>query len=137
MADVKAIRDRVRDRLRTVTGINVLEFMVVNPVLPAVLVAPPPGQFRRDVTVDGCEDIELVATVLVSKTVEENAQNKLDEYASEGASDLAAAVESGSTADWDWAVVNELRNYGAFVFGAGDQAETYLGFEMPIQIGVS
>lgn len=139
MADIKAIRDRIVSRIRsTVTGINAMDFMVTNPVLPAALVAPPPGTFLTEVTGDGCEDLEMVVTVLVSKTIDQNAQNRLDEFASEGASqNLANAIESGSTSDWDYAIVGALRNYGVFVFGSGDGSESYLGFEMPVQIGVS
>jgi hypothetical protein len=137
MADVKAIRDRIATRIRTVSGINAMEYMPTNPILPAALIAPPAGDHITEVTVDGCEDLEFVVTVLVSKTVDENAQNRLDEYASEGSTNLANAVESGSTADWDYAIVGRLRNYGAFVFGSGDQAQTFLGFELPVTVGVS
>jgi hypothetical protein len=139
MADVKAVRDRVVTRIRAaVTGINVMDFMVLNPVLPAALVAPPPGTFLTEVTGDGCEDMELVVTVLVSNTISQNAQNRLDEYLSEGATqNLANAIESSSTANWDYAIVGAARNYGSFVFGSGDQAQTFLGFELPITVGVS
>jgi hypothetical protein len=139
VADVKAIRDRFVTRIKaSVTGINVMDYMPVNPILPAALVAPAPGTFLTEVTNDGCEDLEFVVTVLVSRTVEENAQNRLDEYLAEGASqNLANAVESGSTADWDYAIVGAIRNYGAFVFGSGEQAEMFLGFEMPVTVGVS
>lgn len=139
MADIKAIRDRVVSRIKAaVTGINAMEYMPVNPILPAAIVAPPAGVFLTEVTNDGCEDMELVVIVLVSNTVEENAQNRLDEYLSEGASqNIANAIESGSTSDWDYAIVGAIRNYGSFVFGAGDQAQTFLGFELPVQIGVS
>lgn len=137
MADIKAIRDRLASRMRTVTGINTLDVMPADPVLPAAIVAPPPGDFVSEVTGDGCEDIEMVVTVLVSKTIDENAQNKLDEYISEGSTNLANAIESGSTTDWDYAIASRARNYGVFTFGAGDQARQYLGFEIPVEIGVS
>ena len=137
MADVKAIRDRLVTLLRTVSGINVLDVMPTNPVLPAALVAPATGAFLTEVTADGCEDLEMSVLVLVSKTVEENAQNKLDEYLSAGSSNLANAVESGGTTDWDYAVPGAARGYGQYTFGSGDQAETYLGFEIPVLIGLS
>lgn len=138
MADISAIRARIATRLKTVSGLSVLDFMPpAVPGLPAALVAPVPGVFVSEVTNDGCEDLEFVVTVLVSKTVDENAQNNVDTYISEGSSNLANAVESGSTADWDYAICSTARNYGVFVFGSGDQAMSFMGYELPVQIGVS
>jgi hypothetical protein len=138
VADVGAIRSRIATRLKTVSGLSVLDFMPpAVPGLPAALVAPVSGVFATEVTGDGCEDLEFVVTVLVSKTVDENAQNIVDTFISEGSANLANAVESGSTADWDWAICSTARNYGAFVFGSGDQAMTFLGFELPVTVGVS
>jgi len=137
MADVKAIRDKIVTKLRAVTGINVLDIMPTNPVLPAALVSPSTGVFLTEVTGDGCEDLDMTILVLVSRTVEENAQNRLDEYLSEGSSNLANAVESGAVTEWDYAIAGAARGYGQYVFGSGDQAESYLGFEIPVTVGVS
>lgn len=138
MADVKAIRDRLRDQVKgIVTGINIYDIMPSSPVCPALIFSPAPGLFLTEVSMDGVEDLQLVATVLVSKTVDENAQNLLDAYASEGASNLANAIDAGSTTDWDYAVSLPARNYGRFVFGDGEAAQSFLGFEIPVLVGVS
>jgi hypothetical protein len=137
VANVAAVRDRVKSRLQTVSGLNVYDFMPATPVVPAAIVSPAPGGFLAEVSMDGVEDLSLVVTVLVTKTVDQNAQNALDAYLSEGASNLADAIDSGSTADWDYAVSQPIRNYGRFVFGDGEAAQSFLGFEIPVMVGVS
>lgn len=138
MADVAAIRARIATRLKTVSGLSVLDFMPANvPGLPAALVAPATGVFVTEVSNDGCEDLEFVITVLCSRTVDENAQNIVDGYIAEGSTNLANAVEGGSLSEWDYAVCSQARNYGVFTFGSGDQAVNYFGFEIPVTVGVS
>lgn len=138
MADVAAIRARIATRLKTVSGLSVLDFMPTNtPGLPAALVAPATGVFVTEVSNDGCEDLEFVITVLCSRTVDENAQNIVDAYIAEGSANLANAVEGGSLSEWDYAICSQARNYGIFTFGAGDQAVQYFGFEIPVRVGVS
>jgi hypothetical protein len=136
MANVVAIRDRLKSRLQTISGLLVYDFMPSTPVVPCAIVAPQPGVFLAEVSMDGCEDLSMVVTVLVSKTVDENAQNALDTYLSE-TTNLADAIDSGSTTDWDYAVSQPIRNYGRFVFGDGEGAQSFLGFEIPVDVGVS
>lgn len=138
MADIAAIRARIATRLKTVTGLSVLDFMPTNvPGLPAALVSPAAGVFVTEVTGDGCEDLEFVITVLCAKTVDENAQNIVDGYIAEGSANLANAVEGGPLSEWDYAICSQARNYGVFVFGSGDQTMQYLGYEIPVTVGVS
>lgn len=137
MANVVAVRDRLKSRLQTVSGLMVYDFMPASPVVPCAIVSPQPGVFLTEVSMDGVEDLAMVVTVLVSKTVDENAQNALDTYVSAGASNLADAIDSGSTSDWDFAMSGPIRNYGRFVFGDGEAAQSFLGFEIPVEVGVS
>lgn len=139
MADVKAIRDRIRDRVKNaVSGLNVLDYVPTNPILPTAIIGPAPGAFLAEVSMDGVEDLQLVVTVLVSKVVDENAQNALDTYLSSGAANnIADAIDSSSTADWDFAVSQSIRNYGQYLFGSGDNAQAFLGFEIPVHVGCS
>lgn len=138
MADVSAIRDRIKTRIdASVSGLHGYDTMVNQVLLPAYIVFPAPGEFLTEVTGDGCEDLDLVVLVLVKKVVEDAAQDAADDYLSEGSANIANAIESGSTADWDYAIASSARGYGQYVFGEGEQAQRYLGFEIPVLVGVS
>jgi hypothetical protein len=138
VADVKAIRDRLGTNAKAaVSSVYVSDFMPSTPILPALIIAPPTGTVLTQVTIDGCEDLELTALVLVSKVVDENAQNVLDTYLSEGGSNIRAALEAGPSTDWDFVMSDPIRSYGQYTFGAGDAAQTFLGFEIPLTVGVS
>jgi hypothetical protein len=138
MASLSAIRDRLAS-LAAAADSNLTTYETVEPqiVVPALIFAPAPGAFLTEVTVDGAEDLQMIALVLVSKVADDAAQQALDTYASEGSSNLANAMDSGSTADWDYTVSQPARSYGEYVFGEGEQAQRYLGFEIPVTVGVS
>ena len=81
-----------------------------------------------------------ITNEMVSRTTEELSDAvtyDVDAYISEGASNIANAIESGSTADWDYAIASAARGYGQYTFGDGEQAQQYLGFEVPVTVGVS
>jgi hypothetical protein len=137
-----AVLSSIRDRLATLAAAadsNLTPYETVEPqiVVPAIIFMPAPGAFLTEVTQDGCEDLQLVALVLVSKVADDAAQQALDTYASEGSANLANAMDSGSTADWDYSVSQPARGYGEYIFGEGEQAQRYLGFEIPVTVGVS
>lgn len=137
MADVKAIRDRMKTNLQTITGLFAYDTMPSIPVVPCAIVAPAPGVFLAEVSMDGVEDLNLVVTVLLTKVVDAASQDNADTYLSEGSSNIANAIDSGSTTDWDYAVALPARNYGRYVFGDGDGQQQFLGFEIPVVVGVS
>lgn len=137
MADVKAIRDRLKTNLQTITNLFAFDTMPSTPVVPCAIVAPAPGMFLADVSMDGVETLDFVVTVLVSKDVDTVAQDNLDTYLSDTTADIVAALESSSTTDWDYCVAMARRNYGRYQFGDGDAAQFFLGFEIPLEIGVS
>lgn len=134
MADVKAIRDALKTRLSAVTGLRAHDTLPdqVNP--PAAIVTPAPGIFEETVTLDGAQDLAFIVLVLVQKVVDRASQDALDTYLSSGASDIRAAIDAGKTADWDFAVTSQARNYGEFVWGTGENAMRYLGFEIPVMV---
>jgi hypothetical protein len=135
--DLGAIRDRVKTRIdASVTGLVGYDTVPTQVIVPCYIVMPAPGEFYREVSMDGCADVDLVVLVLVRKVVEDVAQDAADDYLSDGA-DIAGAIESSSTDDWDYAICSAARGYGQYVFGAGDQAQPYLGFEIPVTVGVS
>jgi hypothetical protein len=137
--DLGNIRARIKTRIdASVSGFTGYTTVPTQPVVPAYIVMPATGEFLTEVTQDGCEDVDIVVLVLFKKVAEDVAQDTADDHVSEGASvNIANAIESGSTADWDYAICNSTRGYGQYAFGAGDQAQVYLGYEIPVQIGVS
>lgn len=143
MADVKAIRNRMKTRLEAVGNVAnlgqlfVYDTMPSTPTVPCAIITPPPGVFLTEVTFDGVEDLSLVVLVLVTKVVDSVAQDNLDTYLSEGAPNLADAIDSGATVDWDYAMSGPIRGYGQYTFGTGEAAQPYLGFEIPVMVGVS
>jgi hypothetical protein len=139
MADVKAIRDRLKTNLRTTfpTTLYLYDTFPAQPMVPCVAIAPATEVMLSEVTLEGAEDLTLVATVLVRKVIESAAQDDADDYLSEGSSNIANALDSGSTADWDYVVALPARGYGQYVFGEGENTLRYLGFQIPLAIGVS
>jgi hypothetical protein len=136
--DVETIRTRLATNVKAaVSGINVLDFMVTTPVLPALIIAPSTGVVDAVMTMDGAHDLALTALVLVSNVVVENAQDTLDGYLSAGATNLRSALDAGKTTDWDYVMSDPIRSYGQYTFGAGDAAQSFLGFEIPLTVAVS
>jgi hypothetical protein len=137
MADLDAIRGRLKTNLQAVSGLFCFDVMPTQPpaTLPCAIVSPAPGAFLAEVTFDGVEDLQLVVTVLLQKVVDTVGQ--ADTFLSEGSPNLANVIDSGATADWDYAVAQPARGYGQYVWGAGENATSYLGFEIPVTVGVS
>lgn len=135
MADIKAIRDRLKTRLAAVSGLRAYDIVPDTVALPAAVVMPS-GEFSNDVTMDGCLDLEFVVLVLVQSISDRSSQDALDTYASSAvaATDIAAAIDSGSTADWDYAITGPFRNYGETTWGDSATGQKYLGFEIPVSV---
>lgn len=138
MADVSAIRTALALRVETVSGLRGYATMPETPMVPCVTISPAPGAFLDDVTMDGAENLSLVGTVLVAKaSAPDTAQDALDAYLSGGASDIVDALDTGAGTYWDFVDAGTPRGYGAYTFGTGEAAQSYLGFEIPIVVGVS
>jgi hypothetical protein len=132
--DVTAIRERLATRAATVIPrSHAIAPDTINP--PAAVVLPGPGVFIVDATMDGARDLSFVLLVLVQKVIDRTSQDALDGYLS--SDDIRAALDAGTTADWDFAITLSARNYGEFVWGSGEGAQRYLGFEIPVTVGVS
>jgi len=139
MANVAAIRDRIKSNIEAATtGLFVFDTMPAQPPaqLPCAIVTPATGEFITEVTVDGCEDLNFVVIVLQQKVSDAAAQDNADAWLSE-TTNIGDAIDSGHTSDWDYCQTLTARNYGGFTFGAGDGAVQYLGFEIPVMVGVS
>lgn len=139
MANVAAIRDRIKSNIEAATtGLFVHDTMPAQPpaVLPCAIVTPAAGEFITEVTLDGCEDVNLVVIVLVQKVSDAAAQDNADAWLSE-TTNIGDAIDAGSSTDWDYCQTLSARNYGGFTFGSGEGAVQYLGFEIPVMVGVS
>ena len=137
MADIKAIRDKMKTNLQTVSGLFAYDTMPSMPVVPCAIVAPAEGMVVEQVSLDGCEDLEFVVTVLVQKVVDGASQDNVDTYLSEGTSSVVTALNSGKVTEWDYAIALSARDYGVYTFGDGENAQRFLGFEIPVQVAVS
>lgn len=139
MANVAAIRDRIKSNIEAATsGMFVHDTMPAQPPapLPCAIIVPATGEFINEVTMDGCEDVNLVVIVLIQKVSDIAAQGNADAWLSES-TNIGDAIDSGHTADWDYCQTSVARNYGGFTFGSGEGAVQYLGFEIPVLVGVS
>lgn len=140
MASVAAIRARIKTNIEAGTnGLFVHATMPTQPpsTLPCAIIAPATGPFLSEVTMDGAEDLDLVVIVLLQKVSDVASQGGADGYLSEGSGNLADAIDAGSSADWDFCQTEPARNYGGFTFGSGEGAVPYLGYEIPVTVGVS
>lgn len=134
MADIKAIRDGLKTRLATVSGLRTFDIVPDTFTPPAAMVAPATGALATVATMDGALDLEFVVLVLVQAVSDRGSQDALDTYLSTGASEIRAAIESGSNTVWSFVQTGQIRNYGEFVWGSGEAAQRYLGFEIPVLV---
>lgn len=135
MANVATIRAAIRTRMQTVTGLNTYDTVPSQPVVPCAFVVPATGSFLDEVTFGGAEDLSLVVTVLVQKVVDGVAQGAVDAYLSESLN-IADAIDAGKTSDWDFVQTGAARAWGQYVFGDGEGAMRYLGYEIPVMVAV-
>lgn len=139
MANVATIRAAIKANIEAATtGLFVHDTMPAQPpsALPCAIITPAPGELLNEVTLDGCEDLQLVVILLAQKVSDVAAQATADAWLSE-ATNLGDAIDSGHTSDWDYCQTLTARNYGGFTFGSGEGAVQYLGFEIPVLVGVS
>lgn len=139
--DIAAVRDRLKARLETVgpavaggDPLRASDTALDAIVTPLAMVVPAAG-FEEQVTMDGCFDLAFNIVVLVTRTTGAVAvaQDSLDGYAVL----VYNAVDSGATDDWDFCMAGSPTDYGDYTVGAGDGAQTYLGFTLPVTVGVS
>lgn len=135
-----AVRAGIAARVDTIPGLRAFAEAPATVPVPAAVVTPVPGGdfVDYDETFEGAATLMLVIALYIQKVSESAAQGSLDAYiAATGASSIKAAVDCGATADWEWAVVGNPRDYGQYVVGAGPSAVAYLGCVFPVRVGVS
>lgn len=96
MASIPAIRDGLKTRLATITGLRAYD------VVPGQIAAPAAVVKRRrtnyDVTFGGDHDFEFTVSLFVQAADQRSAQDALDAYlATSGAGSIIGAIEGDKT----------------------------------------
>lgn len=139
--NLSAIRDRLKTCLETVSGIRAHDTVpgsVTPPSGGASAIVMPGSPLVEYPTMDAdVTDVNFTVMLLTGRADERAAQDNLDAFLDpSGVASIRAAIEVAA-AEWDYAAVSGIRRYGAFTFGSGDGAVTYLGCEFPVTVGCS
>lgn len=134
MASVTAIRDGIRTRLRTITGLRVPDRMPAEISPPSALVTGPTISYDSTMA-RGSDDFTFTVLVLVSRAWDRVAEDQLDSYlAGSGASSIKATLET-APADLGVAGVDFVRVSGAdepATFQFGDLS--YFGSKITVNV---
>lgn len=133
MATVSAIRDGLKTRLETISGLRASDY-VPEQINPPVAVIGGPLTLAYDSTMArGADRYTIPVRLFVSRVSDRASQEKLDGYlAASGAGSVKAAIEGDITlggAVMSTRVV-EARSYGSFVVGD----VSYLGVEFVVDV---
>lgn len=133
MADFAVVRDGLRDRLATITGLRAYDTAPGTIEPPAAVVAPAHGTFLLPSSFGrGSFDLRFTVYLMVSKSWERTAQDKLDGYlSSTGTDNVWAAIEDAPVTGTQFAVVTGIGNYGQIVY-AGMQ---FYGVQITVSVG--
>jgi hypothetical protein len=99
MGSVASIRDGLKTRVATISGLNVFDVLPQTFVTPAAVVRPGDPLIIFDQTMGrGSDDFVFTVTIYVSLVDETSAQDALDAYlAGSGSSSVKAAIEGDGT----------------------------------------
>lgn len=137
MASVSAIRDGLKTRLATISGLNAYDTVPGDIITPAAIVQPGNPLLLYDTTMGrGGDELRFTVTLLVSTVVDDVAQDSLDAYlAGSGSSSVKTAIEADGTLAGaaHYTVVTQVTSYGLL-----EWAEvTYLGAELLVEVVAS
>ncbi|WP_427422662.1 hypothetical protein [Lysinibacillus fusiformis] len=134
MASLTAVRDGLKARIETITGVTGYARAVGEVNVPAVVVTP--GQIVFDDAMQrGSDLLTFTLVLLVTLGDSDLAQQQLDEYlAGSGDRSIKAAVEGDQTLGGvaDWTDVKGVQAYGLIEY-AGRQ---YVGARFPVEVNV-
>lgn len=130
MASVSAIRDGIKTRLQTITGLRVHDIIPEDVQPPAAVVVPAGGAF--DATMGrGSDDMVFEIRLAVSDAVTRAAQDALDAYlAGSGASSIKAAVDGNLGGAVHFARVAGWDGYGDVTIGG----VSYYGVTFTVEV---
>lgn len=132
MADLAAIRDGLKTRLQTITGLRAFDTVPDQVAPPAAIIGV--GPIDYDTTFSrGADRYTMLCRVYVGRSSERTAQDKLDGYLSgTGTNSIKAAIEGDPTLGGavDTSRVTRASGYGVYeVAGV-----PYLGAEFEIDV---
>lgn len=143
MASVTAIRNGIKDRLATISGLRAHAFVVGDVVPPAAIVIPgDPGRknamaIAYNATMGrGSDDFLFTILLLVANKVERTSQEALDAYlAGSGAQSIYAAIDGEDTLGGvaHFTRVVGVRDYGLVSYGG----QQYVGAEFMVEVTAS
>ena len=132
---MSTIRDGLKTRLATISGLRAYDTMPDNPSPPFAVVVP--GPINYDVAMArGLDEQEFDILVVVSRVHERIGQDLLDGYCDRsGPTSIKAAIEGDRTLSGacDTLRVTQMRNYQALAIGEVQ----YLAAEFVVQLYVS
>lgn len=140
MASVSALREGLKTRLATISGLRAHAIVVGDVVPPAAVVIPgDPGRknsmaINYDATMGrGSDDFQFTVLLLVSNKVERVSQDTLDDYLDgSGATSIKAAIEADGTLGGiaHFTNVVGVRDYGLVSYGG----QQYVGAEFMVEV---
>jgi len=95
--NISSIRDGIKVRLATISGLRAYDVLPDTFAPPAALVAPPVSVTYGSSLGRAHDSVQLVVRVLVAKASDRAAQDKLDTYLSTGTSTSVADAIEGDT----------------------------------------
>lgn len=113
MATLAQLRDGLKTRLATISGLHAYDVLPEVISVPAAIVRPLSGEYRGSLS--GSPTVKFEILILVQASKINSAQDALDPYLSEsGASSVFAAIEADRTlsSNCDDVLVSGWRDYG-------------------------
>ena len=131
--NISSIRDGLKTRLQTISGLRCYDVLPDGFAPPAVLVAPPSLIQYGASLGKAWNRTQLTVRVLVAKASDRAAQDKLDTYLGTGtATSVADAIEADTTLGWACNLARVLSAQGVGVY---DYAGVpLLGAEFTIEV---
>ena len=119
-------------------SLQIYETMPASPTVPAAMVSPMPDVAATIETFEQAATLSLMVLYVVRKIEESGAQAELDaEIATSSATSMLSVLDSAVNSAWQSVAVREVRGYGAYVFGTGEAAPTYLGCQFVLDVMVA
>ena len=114
MASLSELRDGLKTRLATISGLHTHDVMPDTVIVPAAIVRPRTGEYRGSLAGQPSTAFEIIILVALARL--STAQDNLDPYLSvTGSSSIFAAIEGDRTlgSKADDLLVSGWRNYGS------------------------
>lgn len=116
-ANIGAIRDGIKTRLATISGLRAYDTVPDTIAIPAAVVGAPELIDFNAVMGGSKNRYTIPVRIFASRASDRSGQDKIDAYlAAAGASSVRAAIQGDQTLAGivDYCVVDQARNYGVF-----------------------